>query len=145
MAKIIVAELQDTQPRRQAEFIIEPNMIVDGDTRLLSIALNNLLSNSWKFTSKLEHTRIEFGCVEIDKNTTYFVCDNGAGFDMAYINKLFAPFQRLHTVTEFEGNGIGLATVQRIIRKHGGRVWAKGEIGKGATFYFTLTDQTETV
>jgi len=105
---------------------------------LVMIAMENLVGNAFKFTGKEAHPRIEFGAVNKDGETCYFIRDNGAGFDMAYVDKLFGPFQRLHTTEEFAGTGIGLATVKRIIARHGGRVWAEGEIGKGATFYFTL-------
>lgn len=109
-----------------------------GDRSLLRVVLENLLGNAWKFTSKHPRARIEFGITEQDGRTVYFVRDDGAGFDMAYANKLFTPFQRLHGSNEFDGTGIGLATVQRIIYRHGGSVWAEGEVERGATFYFTL-------
>ncbi|HWG89668.1 MAG TPA: ATP-binding protein [Candidatus Thermoplasmatota archaeon] len=100
--------------------------------------MQNLLGNAWKFTSQKERARIEFGVLQHEGNPAYFVRDDGAGFDMAYSDKLFQPFQRLHGKAEFEGTGIGLATVQRIVTRHGGRIWAEGEPGKGATFYFTI-------
>jgi light-regulated signal transduction histidine kinase (bacteriophytochrome) len=105
---------------------------------LLQVMLQNLLGNAWKFTAKLPQARVEVGCTQYDGQTVYCVRDNGAGFDMAYADKLFAPFQRLHTTDEFEGLGIGLATVQRIVHRHGGRIWAEGAVDQGATFYFTL-------
>ena len=119
-------------------FNITPNLKAYADLNLLQIVLENLLNNAWKFTSKREQAKIEFGSKHENAETIYFVRDNGAGFDMAYANKLFGAFQRLHAMTEFPGTGIGLATVQRIINRHGGRVWAEGAVGKGATFFFTL-------
>lgn len=113
----------------------------EGDPRLLAVVLDNLLGNAWKFTGKTTHARIEFGAARTDGRQTYFVRDNGAGFDMAYANKLFGVFQRLHATTEFEGTGVGLAIVERIIRRHAGHVWAEGQVGHGATFYFTLHDE----
>lgn len=138
LAKAIVTELQKREPDRQVEFVIAPGLAADGDARLLRVVLDNLLGNAWKFTGKQPHARIEFGVTEHDSKPNYFVSDNGAGFDMAYADKLFGAFQRLHSTSEFSGTGIGLATVQRIIRRHGGSVWAEGAVGKGATFYFTL-------
>jgi PAS domain S-box-containing protein len=138
LAEAIAAELQETQPDRQVEFIIGKDITAHGDSHLLRVVLENLLSNAWKFTSKHPRARIEFGATQNEGKQIYFVRDNGAGFDMAYVDKLFVPFQRLHTETEFPGIGIGLATGQRIIRRHGGTVWAEGEVEKGATFYFTL-------
>jgi light-regulated signal transduction histidine kinase (bacteriophytochrome) len=105
---------------------------------LLQVMLQNMLDNAWKFTAKLSYTRVEVGRTQCDGKIVYYVRDNGAGFDMAYADKLFAPFQRLHTTDEFEGLGIGLATVQRIVHRHGGRIWAEGAVDQGATFYFTL-------
>lgn len=138
IAEDIVAELKGMQPERNVEFIIEQNIKAYGDSRLLRIVLENLLSNAWKFTSKHKSAKIEFGVKQNNGKTIYFVRDDGAGFDMTYVDKLFTPFQRLHETSEFEGTGIGLATVQRIIQRHGGVVWAEGEVEKGATFYFTL-------
>jgi len=146
MAQTIAAELKQGDPERQVAFVIAAGLTANGDARLLRAVLENLLGNAWKFTSKRANARIEFGTLQPSNpgkagqagETVYFVRDNGAGFDMAYADKLFGPFQRLHRTTEFPGTGIGLATVQRIIHRHGGRVWAEGAEGAGATFYFTL-------
>jgi PAS domain S-box-containing protein len=142
LARIVAAELQQTAPERQIEFVIAESVSANGDARLLQVVLENLLGNAWKFTSKHPHARIEFGALHPNGATDglpiYFVRDNGAGFDMAFANKMFGAFQRLHDASEFEGTGIGLASVQRIINRHGGRVWAEGAVERGATFYFTL-------
>ena len=139
LANKICIDLQHSQPERQVEFSIQPGLIAKGDAPLLQVLLENLLNNAWKFTSKGIQAQIEFGEMSPKSEIpVYFVRDNGAGFDMNYVNKLFAPFQRLHRMNEFPGNGIGLATVQRIVRRHGGRVWAQGNVDRGATFYFTL-------
>jgi PAS domain S-box-containing protein len=138
MAQKIVTELQERQPERQVDFIITPGLIVNGDSRLLQLVLENLLGNAWKFTGKQSDAKIEFGIMQPEGERVYFVRDNGAGFEKAYADKLFSAFRRLHSPEEFSGIGIGLATVKRIIHRHGGRVWAEGEVGKGATFYFTL-------
>lgn len=119
-------------------FEIAQDLVADGDAHLLYIILENLFDNAWKFTGKQDQGRIEFGVVPLEGQDAYFVRDNGAGFDMAYVGKLFGAFQRLHGPEEFAGTGIGLATVQRVISRHGGRLWAEGEVGQGATFYFTL-------
>jgi len=138
LAQKIAKELLEMQPERQVEFIIATDLMADGDKRLLRLVLENLLGNAWKFTGSKPIATIEFGTTKKEGEKVHFVRDNGAGFDMAYINKLFGAFQRLHSDDEFPGIGIGLATVKRIIHRHGGRVWAEGELGKGATFYFTL-------
>ncbi len=137
-AGAICRQLQQQDPERQAEFTIQEGLSVHADERLIQIVLQNLLENAWKFTSRADVTRIEVGCLPETAPLTYYVRDNGAGFDMTYANKLFKAFQRLHTEREFPGTGIGLATVQRIIHRHGGRVWAEGTVDKGAVFYFTL-------
>ena len=138
LAKEFADELRQSQPDRQVEFVIEEGLVVQGDRRLLRIALNHLLDNAWKFIQQHPRAKIELGVRQGDGEPTYFLRDDGAGFDMAYADKLFGPFQRLHSSTEFEGRGIGLAAVRRIIHRHGGRVWAEGVVGEGATFYFTL-------
>jgi signal transduction histidine kinase len=142
MAQTIAAELRRSQPERRVEFIIADGLVTTGDGGLLKAALENLLGNAWKFTGKRPLAKIEFGIARYDGNTAYFVRDNGAGFDAAYADKLFGAFQRLHGQNEFSGTGIGLATVQRVIHRHGGHVWGEGKIEQGATFYFTLNAQS---
>jgi two-component system, NtrC family, sensor kinase len=137
IARGVAARLARVSPGRQVEVVVAEGMVGDCDYRLLTIALENLIGNAWKFTGKRSDARIEAGIIDGDP-CTYFVRDNGAGFDMSYAAKLFGVFQRLHSASEFEGTGIGLATVRRIIRRHGGRIWAEAEPGRGATFYFTL-------
>jgi PAS domain S-box-containing protein len=136
LAESVVVELRQSEPKRKARFVIAPGLQAQGDERLLRIVLENLLRNAWKFTSKLSESLIEVGFVSPQE--AFFVRDNGAGFDMAYASKLFGVFQRLHSTTDFPGTGVGLATVQRIINRHGGRVWVEAAVDKGATFYFTL-------
>jgi len=136
--ELIAYDLQKDQPERNVEFTIQPNLYVEGDERLLGAAMENLIGNAWKFTGKKDKAKIEFGRVNSGDRPVYFVKDNGAGFDMNYAKNLFGAFQRLHTKTEFDGTGIGLATVQRIINRHGGDVWAEGAVDQGATFYFTM-------
>ena len=138
LAEAVAAELQQREPQRRVEFSIARGVVACGDARLLRFVLDNLLGNAWKFTGTREAARIEFGAVPSNGQTTYFVRDNGVGFDMAYVGNLFSPFQRLHAESEFPGNGIGLATVQRVVGRHGGRVWAEGAVDRGANFYFTL-------
>ena len=138
IASMILTRLQEADPQRMVGFKIRPGVIVPGDVQLLKIALENLLENAWKFTGKQPDAKIEFGVTQLQGEPTYYVRDNGAGFDMTYADRLFGPFQRLHPQGEFPGNGIGLATVQRIVHRHGGRLWAEGLVGQGATFYFTL-------
>ena len=138
LAQPIVERLRAESPERSAEFVLAHGLQASADEALLGAVLENLIENAWKFTAQGEFTRIEVGVTEREGERTYFVADNGAGFDMAYAGKLFAPFQRVHRAADFPGTGIGLATVQRIIHRHGGRVWAEGEVNKGATIYFTL-------
>jgi PAS domain S-box-containing protein len=132
------ARLQEAHPDRKVELIVDEGLVSEGDARLLSAVLDNLLGNAWKFTGKCAEARVEVGKRVEAGEPAFFVRDNGAGFEQAYAHKLFGAFQRLHSATEFEGTGIGLATVQRIVRRHGGRVWAEGKVGQGSTFYFTL-------
>jgi signal transduction histidine kinase len=131
-------DLKAADPERHVTFIAQPGILVNGDGRLLRIALENLIGNAWKFTSKVPDARIEFGSGTRDGETVYFIRDNGAGFDMQYVDRLFTAFQRLHGDRDFKGSGIGLATVSRIIRRHHGNISAESELGRGATFYFTL-------
>lgn len=138
IAGLILTRLQESEHERKVEVKLRPGVVVIGDGQLLKIAMENLLENAWKFTAKEPESRIEFGTTQAGGEATYFVRDNGAGFDMTYADRLFGPFQRLHPQGDFPGNGIGLATVQRIIHRHGGRVWAEGLLGQGATFYFTM-------
>lgn len=138
LAREVVDELRQKDPARAVEVVVAAALPARGDARLLRAALDNLVGNAWKFTGKSADARIEVGCERRDGVPAYFVKDNGAGFDMAYVHKLFAPFQRLHAQSEFEGTGIGLATVHRIITRHGGRLWAESTLGRGATFWFTL-------
>jgi PAS domain S-box-containing protein len=138
LAEEVAAELRTGAPERNVEFVIAPNMVVNADKALLRIVLSNLIGNAWKFTSKCPVAHIEFGSAAVDGKTTYFVSDNGAGFDMTYASKLFGAFQRLHNSEEFPGTGIGLATVQRIINRHGGSIWATAKTREGAKFSFAL-------
>jgi hypothetical protein len=139
VAREILQNLQDSAPTRVADIAVAEGIVVQGDPGLLRIALENLLSNAWKFTARQERTRIEFGTgADRTGRTVYFVRDNGAGFDPKYAAKLFSPFQRLHSEAQFSGTGIGLATVQRIIHRHGGEIWAESAVNCGAGFYFTI-------
>lgn len=138
LARTVADELQTGEPERRVEFVIHPDLVANADAGLARVVLENLLGNAWKFTGKQTGAKIEFGRMIFDGTPAFFVRDNGVGFNMAYANKLFGAFQRLHSTAEFAGTGIGLATVQRVIHRHNGRVWAEGNVGHGATFYFTL-------
>jgi len=138
IAEVITAELRLNEPERQVKCIIAKGVTAVGDRKLIQVVLENLLGNAWKYTGKRENAVIEFGVKASGGNPVYFVRDNGAGFDMAYAEKMFTPFCRLPGTSGFKGHGIGLATVQRIIQRHGGRVWAEGAVGEGAAIYFTL-------
>jgi light-regulated signal transduction histidine kinase (bacteriophytochrome) len=135
----VMRQLRTSGPERVVLFANQAEVVAEGDAVLLRAVLDNLLGNSWKFTGAKAEARISFGCREERGQVVYFVKDDGAGFDMTYADKLFAPFQRLHTAAEFAGTGIGLTTVQRIVRRHGGRIWAEGAVGQGSAFYFTLS------
>jgi signal transduction histidine kinase len=144
LARHAVAELAQREPARKVEVAVWDGMQAQADPRLRA-ALENLIANAWKFTAKTEQPRLEIGCLRDGERSTYFVRDNGVGFDMAYADKLFGAFQRLHSEKEFPGTGIGLATVQRIVHRHGGRIWANAAQGKGATFFFTLAPEAGAV
>ncbi len=138
LAQAIAERLREAEPDRRVDVRIRPGLSTVGDGQLLRIALENLLENAWKFSARQVEARIEFGVTHLPGEPAYFIRDNGAGFDMSYADRLFTPFQRLHLTSEFPGAGVGLATVQRIIYRHGGRIWAEGSVGQGATFHFTL-------
>jgi light-regulated signal transduction histidine kinase (bacteriophytochrome) len=138
IAEGFIEDFRRSQPGRVVDVSIAPELIVKGDESLLRNVMQNLLSNAWKFTEKKAHARIEFGIEQQRGTPVYFVRDNGAGFNMAYADKLFSPFQRMHSASEFAGTGIGLATVKKIIQRHGGRIWVESKPDHGATFYFTL-------
>jgi light-regulated signal transduction histidine kinase (bacteriophytochrome) len=138
LACTIAEDLQRTAPERRVQMLITRGVVAEVDRGLIQAVLENLLGNAWKFTAAACDVIIEFGVLQQDGACTYFVRDNGAGFDMSYAGKLFTPFQRLHSNAEFPGTGIGLATVHRIVERHGGRVWAEGAVGQGATFLWTL-------
>ncbi len=138
IAKSVMEKIEEAEPNRRVEFSVPARIEAFGDPGLLKIVLENLIGNAWKFTSKTENARIEIGSTQKDGETAYFVKDNGAGFDMKYVDKIFDPFQRLHSQSDFPGQGLGLAIVSRIVHRHGGRIWAEGEVGKGAALYFTL-------
>ncbi len=139
-----VSTLAAARPQRAVNIVIAPGLKARGDERLLRIVLDNLFDNAWKFTAKRPEARIEFGAADVDGERVFFVRDDGVGFDMAYAGKLFGAFQRLHAKNEFPGTGIGLATVRRIVHRHGGRVWAEGVVDQGAAFFFTLAVGKET-
>jgi light-regulated signal transduction histidine kinase (bacteriophytochrome) len=134
----VIAELRDADPQREVEVVIEEGLAADTDATLAGVVIQNLLSNAWKFTTGRPAAHIWFGSAPQNGQTAFFVRDDGAGFDARYVDKLFAPFQRLHTGAEFPGAGIGLATVARVLDRLGGRYWAQGAVGEGATFWFTL-------
>jgi signal transduction histidine kinase len=138
IAEKIASELKAEEPERRAEFVLQKSVFAVADDGLMSLVIENLLRNAWKYTSKREVAKIEFGSRSEGAGTTYFVRDNGVGFDAQYIDLLFRPFQRLHSQSEFPGTGVGLATVQRIIAQHGGKIWARGQVNKGAEFAFTI-------
>jgi light-regulated signal transduction histidine kinase (bacteriophytochrome) len=138
LARQVVGELNQREAGREVEVSIWEGMRTQADARLLRLVLENLIGNAWKFTCRAAKAHIEIGALRDGERTTFFVRDNGAGFDMAYANQLFGAFQRLHAASEYAGTGVGLATVQRIVHRHGGRVWAEAEVGRGAVFFFTL-------
>ena len=139
LALAAMTRLQRAQPERKVTVVIQEGLMDDGDPRLLALVFDNLLGNAWKFSSRREHAVIEVGSEpQPGREPVYYVRDNGVGFDMRYAGKLFAPFQRLHLRSDFDGLGMGLATVHRVVGRHGGRVWALGALDQGATFRFTL-------
>lgn len=140
LVQATASRLQQSSPSRQTQFVIQPGMKAKGDFHMLEIVFTNLLDNSLKFTSKTPQPLILVGEIVRDGRKVFFVRDNGVGFDMAYVQKLFKVFQRLHKSSEFPGTGVGLATVHRIISRHGGQIWAEAQVGQGATFYFTLKE-----
>jgi light-regulated signal transduction histidine kinase (bacteriophytochrome) len=139
IAESVASDLQRSEPERSVRFVIAPGLANTGDAALLRVVLQNLLANAWKFTSKRADAEIEFGVTDQAGLRSFFVRDNGAGFDPTYASRLFGAFQRLHSHDDFPGTGVGLPTVRRIVHRHGGRVWASGAVGRGATFYFTLS------
>ena len=138
MVSSILTRLREAAPGGRVEVVIQENCMVYADPGLMEIALSNLIGNAWKFTSKTSNACIQFGTIEQNGKTVCFIKDNGAGFEQKYVDRMFQPFHRLHSASEFDGTGIGLAIVERIIQRHGGNIWAEGEVGKGATIYFTL-------
>ena len=142
LAQEVAHELQQAEPLRQVNFTCTAGLPASGDVRLLRVALVNLLGNAWKYTGKVVEPQVELGRTGTNGESSFFVRDNGAGFDMQYAGRLFGAFQRLHSSLEFEGTGVGLATVQRIIHRHGGEIWADAKVNQGATFYFTLPERS---
>jgi light-regulated signal transduction histidine kinase (bacteriophytochrome) len=138
LATYILEDLRSETPERQVEVDIEPGLVVHGDPTLMRIAIENLVGNAWKYSARMPVTRIALRREQIDRGTAFVVSDNGAGFDMRFADRLFGVFQRLHSAKDFQGTGVGLASVRRIIRRHGGDIWADSEVGKGARFFFTL-------
>ncbi|HEY9106585.1 MAG TPA: ATP-binding protein, partial [Roseateles sp.] len=137
-AGYVMDEIRRSAPLRELELDIEPGLVVQGDPTLLRMVLENLLGNAWKYSAKVPCTEIRFGSVEQGGRRVFVVSDNGAGFDMRFAERLFGVFQRLHSASDFQGTGVGLALVRRIIRRHGGDIWAESAVGEGARFYFTL-------
>jgi light-regulated signal transduction histidine kinase (bacteriophytochrome) len=142
LVRATAARLSEAEPGHSVELVVRDHLVAELDPMLAQALIENLVGNAWKFTGKAAHPRIEFGRVEAHGEQAFFLRDNGAGFDMVFSNKLFGPFQRLHTAGEFPGTGIGLATVQRIVHRHGGRVWAVGVVDGGATIYFTFPSRS---
>jgi light-regulated signal transduction histidine kinase (bacteriophytochrome) len=138
LVRTVAADYARAEPGRSVRVVVSEGLSANADPRLARTLIENLVANAWKFTSRAAAPRIEFGARDDDGGRTFFLRDNGAGFDMAHAARLFGAFQRLHTVGEFPGTGIGLATAQRIVQRHGGRIWAEGAVGEGATFFFTL-------
>jgi light-regulated signal transduction histidine kinase (bacteriophytochrome) len=141
IAKEVIKDLKSSEPKRKVDFTVNPKLKTKADDRLMKIVLENLIGNAWKFTQTRPGAKIEVGCMDLAGERAFFVKDSGVGFNMAYADKLFGPFQRLHSEKEFPGTGIGLASVKRIITRHGGRIWADSKVGKGATFYFTIPNK----
>ena len=140
MVRNVAKELSEHDKERKADFNIEDGLVTLADPDLMRVVINNLLGNAWKYSGKVDHPAIAFGKIVSERETAYFIKDNGAGFDMAKATTMFTPFQRFHTNREFAGTGIGLATVRRIIERHGGRIWAESEPGTGATFFFSISE-----
>jgi signal transduction histidine kinase len=140
LALVICEELRQQDPARAVSVNIAPGLCVEGDPSLMRTVLENLLGNAWKYSSKCERAEIRFEAVIDQGQRVFVVADNGAGFDMRFADRLFGVFQRLHSASDFQGTGVGLASVRRIVRRHGGEIWAESEVGRGARFYFTLAD-----